>query len=212
VGASCEQLRASEIEIWFLQESLLVPAEWPGVAPLGAGSVTRARRIARPSTSRGTERAPLGLARPLRRDEARRKHPSIRTQSVSSSSRADRRAASLTAFALTLATLAVLLLTSHIARYVAPYRFTPTQQQASEAAPRLPPPFARSPGRSAAFRVPSARLEAARASTNLGEVGRPQRQRREDGPVWGSPPRTRSAALAPTFCGQPRRAKPGETR
>jgi hypothetical protein len=68
----------------FFQGSLLVPAKWPGVAPLGAGSVTRARRIARSLTARGAERAPLGAARPLRRDEVRGEQLSARVQSVRS--------------------------------------------------------------------------------------------------------------------------------
>ena len=80
--AGCEQLRASDVEIAFLHGSLLVPGKWPGVAPLGAGSVTRARRVPRAVTARGAERAPLGAARPLRRDEVRGEHPSIRVQSV----------------------------------------------------------------------------------------------------------------------------------
>jgi len=54
--------------------------------------------------------------------------------------------------------------------------------------PRRPPPFARSPRRIAAVGAStSTSREAARASTNLGEVGRPQRRRREDGPVGATP-------------------------
>ena len=83
-SASSEQLSASEIEFRFFQKSLLVPAKWPGVAPLGAGSVTRARRVVGSLTARGAERAPLGAARPLRRDEDRGEQPSARVQSVTS--------------------------------------------------------------------------------------------------------------------------------
>jgi hypothetical protein len=81
-GTSREQLSASDIELLFFQRSLLVPAKWPGVAPLGAGSVTRARRVARAQTARGAERAPSREARPLRRDEVRRKQVSSCLQSA----------------------------------------------------------------------------------------------------------------------------------
>jgi len=83
VSAGREQLRASDSERAFFQGSLLVPAKWPGVAPLGAGSVPRARRIAHEVPARGTERAPLGAARPLRRDEVRDEQRSIHSPRVS---------------------------------------------------------------------------------------------------------------------------------
>ena len=44
--------------------NLLGPAEWPGAANPGAGSVTRARRDRSAAPARGTERAPLSEARP----------------------------------------------------------------------------------------------------------------------------------------------------
>src|SRR5450755_2455369 len=40
-SASPEQLSPSDSKIAFFQGNLLVPAKWPGVAPHGAGSVTR---------------------------------------------------------------------------------------------------------------------------------------------------------------------------
>ena len=82
VSAGREQLRASDIERAFFQGSLLVPAKWPGVAPLSAGSVTRARRIAPEVPARGAERAPRA-ARPLRRDEVRDEQRSIHSPRVS---------------------------------------------------------------------------------------------------------------------------------
>jgi len=42
VSAGREQLSASDVERAFFQGSLLVPAKWPGVAPFGARSVSRA--------------------------------------------------------------------------------------------------------------------------------------------------------------------------